>query len=65
MYDAVLSETVTITGHGGDAIEAYSGGRSRRVRTSGSWWCIHHLPGYDRQTKEFARSPVPWAASTP
>jgi hypothetical protein len=23
MYDAVLSETVTITGHGGDAIEAY------------------------------------------
>jgi hypothetical protein len=24
MYDAVLSETVTITGHGGDAIEAYS-----------------------------------------
>jgi len=25
MYDAVLSETVTITGHGGDAIEAYSG----------------------------------------
>jgi len=24
MYDAVLSETVTITGHAGDAIEAYS-----------------------------------------
>jgi carboxymethylenebutenolidase len=24
MHDAVLSETVTITGHGGDPIEAYS-----------------------------------------
>jgi carboxymethylenebutenolidase len=42
MYDAVLSETVTITGHGGDAIEAYS--------------MLHHMPGYDRQTREFTRS---------
>ena len=55
MYDAVLSETVTITGHGGDAIEAYSA-RPLTPGPVGGVVVIHHLPGYDRQTKEFARS---------
>ena len=55
MYDAVLSETVTITGHGGDAIEAYSA-RPLTQGPVGGVVVIHHLPGYDRQSKEFTRS---------
>jgi carboxymethylenebutenolidase len=55
MYDAVLSESVTITGHEGDAIEAYSA-RPLTPGPVGGVVVIHHLPGYDRQTKEFARS---------
>jgi len=55
MYDAVLSETVTITGHGGDAIEAYSA-RPLTPGPVGGVVVIHHLPGYDRQAKEFTRS---------
>src|SRR5215469_3903017 len=55
MYDAVISETVTITGHGGDAIEAYSA-RPLTSRQAGGVVVLHHLPGYDRQTKEFTRS---------
>ena len=55
MYDAVLSETVTITGYAGDAIEAYSA-RPLTPGPVGGVVVIHHLPGYDRQTKEFTRS---------
>jgi carboxymethylenebutenolidase len=55
MYDAVLSETVTITGHQGDAIEAYSA-RPLTPGPVGGVVVIHHLPGYDRQSKEFTRS---------
>ena len=55
MYDAVLSETVTVTGHGGDAIEAYTA-RPLTPGPVGGVVVIHHLPGYDRQTKEFTRS---------
>ena len=55
MYDAMLAETVTVTGHNGDAIEAYSA-RPLTPGPVGGVVVIHHLPGYDRQTKEFARS---------
>jgi carboxymethylenebutenolidase len=55
MYDAVLSETITITGHEGDAIEAYSA-RPLTPGPVGGVVVLHHLPGYDRQTKEFTRS---------
>jgi DNA polymerase III beta subunit len=55
MYDAMLAETVTITGHGGDEIEAYSA-RSLRAGPVGGVVVIHHLPGYDRQTAEFTRA---------
>jgi carboxymethylenebutenolidase len=55
MYDAVLAETITITGHGGDAIEAYSA-RPLTPGPVGGVVVLHHLPGYDRQTKEFTRS---------
>jgi carboxymethylenebutenolidase len=51
---SLTATTVTITGHGGDGIEAYlarpEGGHRR-----GGVVLIHHLPGYDRQTKEMAR----------
>src|SRR4029078_11657034 len=55
MYDAMLAETVTINGHNGDAIEAYSA-RTLQPGPVGGVVVIHHLPGYDRQTKEFARA---------
>jgi carboxymethylenebutenolidase len=46
--------TITITGHGGDEIEAYlarpSGGRAH-----GAMVVIHHMPGYDAGTKEMVR----------
>jgi carboxymethylenebutenolidase len=54
MYDAVLAETVTITGHGGDPIEAYSA-RPLTPGPVGSVVVIHHMPGYDAPTKEITR----------
>jgi carboxymethylenebutenolidase len=52
-YD-LKAETITISGHGGDENEAYlaqplGGGRHGGVVV------IHHMPGYDRSTKEIAR----------
>src|ERR1700760_184639 len=55
MYDAMLAESVTITGHNGEEIEAYSA-RTLQAGPVGGVVVIHHLPGYDRQTKEFARA---------
>src|SRR5487761_1108753 len=55
MYDAILAESVTITGHGGDAIEAYSA-RAMRPGPFGGVVVIHHMPGYDAQTKEITRT---------
>ena len=55
MYDAILAESVTITGHGGDAIEAYAA-RPMRPGPAGGVVVIHHMPGYDEQTKEIART---------
>ena len=55
MYDAMLAESVTITGHSGDEIEAYSA-RTLQAGPVGGVVVIHHLPGYDRQTKEFTRA---------
>ncbi|MBV9379703.1 MAG: dienelactone hydrolase family protein [Streptosporangiaceae bacterium] len=54
MYDAMIAETVQITGHGGDAIEAYSA-RPLRPGPLGGVVVIHHMPGYDEWTKEIAR----------
>src|ERR1700749_902004 len=55
MYDAMLAETVTIAGDNGDEIEAYSA-RTLQQGPVGGVVVIPHLPGYDRQTKEFARA---------
>jgi len=55
MYDAILAESITITGHGGDAIEAYSA-RPLQPGPVGGVVVIHHMPGYDAPTKEIARN---------
>ena len=52
--DAIRAETVMITGHGGDAIEAYRAVSLVPGSRGGIVW-IHHMPGYDRETKEFVR----------
>ena len=46
--------TVTITGDGGDEIEAYLA-RPLDGGTGGGVVVIHHLPGYDEATKEIVR----------
>jgi carboxymethylenebutenolidase len=45
---------VRITGHGGDEIEAYLARPSADTRRGGVV-VIHHMPGYDRATKEITR----------
>ncbi|MGH3279127.1 MAG: dienelactone hydrolase family protein [Trebonia sp.] len=55
MSDALLAETITITGHDGDEIEAY-GARALDEAPRGGVVVIHHMPGYDPQTKEIARN---------
>jgi carboxymethylenebutenolidase len=54
MTDSMTAETVRVTGYGGDGIEAYlarPAGDGRR----GGVVVIHHMPGYDRATKEIVR----------
>jgi carboxymethylenebutenolidase len=54
MSDSLSATTVQIAGAGGDQIEAYlarpEGGEAR-----GGVVVIHHMPGYDRATKEMVR----------
>jgi carboxymethylenebutenolidase len=52
--DAIQAETITITGHNGDEIEAYRAIPLAAGSRGGVVW-IHHMPGYDRETKEFVR----------
>src|SRR3954471_35904 len=54
MTDALRAETVTITGHNGDEIEAYLA-RPLSDRPRGGVVVIHHMPGYDEATKEMVR----------
>jgi carboxymethylenebutenolidase len=53
-YDAVLAETVNIHGHGGDLVEAYTA-RPMAPGPRGGVIVIHHMPGYDRESKEIVR----------
>jgi carboxymethylenebutenolidase len=51
----MIAESVRITGHNGDEIEAYLA----RPTSDGSYpgvVVIHHMPGYDRSTKEIVRT---------
>jgi carboxymethylenebutenolidase len=47
--------TISITGHGGDEIEAYLARPLDPASPFGSVVVIHHMPGYDAGTKEIAR----------
>src|SRR5438067_3114261 len=55
MSDAIIAETITIAGHDRDEIESYF---ARPVDGDGrpSVVVIHHMPGYDRATKEIVRT---------
>lgn len=53
-YDAVLAETVGIRGHGDDLVEAYTA-RPMAPGPRGGVIVIHHMPGFDRETKEIVR----------
>lgn len=55
MSDGLLAETVTITGHGDDEIEAYFA-RPTDGPQQPSVVVLHHMPGYDRASKEIART---------
>ncbi|HEX3542679.1 MAG TPA: dienelactone hydrolase family protein [Acidimicrobiales bacterium] len=50
----MTAETVSLTGHGGDEIEAYLG-RPTDIDGVGGVVVIHHLPGYDEGTREITR----------
>jgi carboxymethylenebutenolidase len=52
--EAIRAETITLIGHGGDEIEAYQAVPLDEGSRGGIVW-IHHMPGYDRETKEFVR----------
>ncbi len=54
MTHNLRADTITITGHHGDEIEAYLA-LPTDVQTMGSMIVIHHMPGYDEGTKEIAR----------
>src|SRR3954454_15955877 len=54
MDTALRAETVFLPGHAGDEIEAYLA-TPDGDGTRGGMVFIHHLPGYDRETKEFVR----------
>ena len=54
MDTAFVVETVHFPGHEGDEIEGYAA-RPLEDRRRGGVAVLHHLPGYDRETKEFVR----------
>lgn len=54
MSDTLTAQTVQIAGHGGDEIEAYIA-RPEGDGARGGVVVIHHMPGYDRATKEIVR----------
>ena len=54
MKESLTAETITITGHGGDAIEAYAA-RPLDEAERGGVVVIHHMPGYDTSSKEITR----------
>ena len=55
MSDAIIAETTTIKGHNGDEIEAYFA-RPVDGNAQPSVVVIHHMPGYDRASKEIVRT---------
>jgi carboxymethylenebutenolidase len=56
MSDAIIAESIMISGHGGHTIEAYSARPLEPGKQVGGVVVIHHMPGYDAGTKEIART---------
>lgn len=54
MDEAISARTIRITGAGGDEIEAYTASPAGDDRRGGVV-LIHHMPGYDRWSKEVVR----------
>jgi carboxymethylenebutenolidase len=54
MGGSLSAQTVLISGHGGDEVEAYLAGPAGEG-SRGGVVVIHHMPGYDRATKEIVR----------
>ena len=54
MSESLTAETIRITGHDGDEVEAYLA-RPAGDGARGGVVVIHHMPGYDRATKEIVR----------
>jgi carboxymethylenebutenolidase len=54
MDEALIAETISITGLGGDEIEAYLA-RPLGQDSFAGVVVIHHMPGYDSSTKEITR----------
>jgi carboxymethylenebutenolidase len=54
MSDAMRAETITFAGDGGDQVEGYLA-RPLDAAPFGGVVVIHHMPGYDRGTKEMVR----------
>ncbi|MDQ2797942.1 MAG: dienelactone hydrolase family protein, partial [Actinomycetota bacterium] len=52
--DLMTAGTVMITGDGGDEVEAYAA-RPESLDKRGGVVVIHHMPGYDRGSKEITR----------
>ena len=55
MNGALIAETISITGHDGDEVEAYLA-RPLGQDSFGGVVVIHHMPGYDGGTKEITRT---------
>ncbi|TML93801.1 MAG: dienelactone hydrolase family protein [Actinobacteria bacterium] len=55
MTDGIVAETITMTGNGGDEIEAYLAHPLDGDDRPGVV-VLHHMPGYDRATKEIVRT---------
>jgi carboxymethylenebutenolidase len=55
MTDGIIATSTTITGHGGDEIEAYLAHPLDGDDQPGVV-VLHHMPGYDRATKEIVRT---------
>jgi carboxymethylenebutenolidase len=54
MGETLSASTIQISGHGGDQVEAYLA-RPAGDGPRGAVVVIHHMPGYDRATKEIVR----------
>jgi carboxymethylenebutenolidase len=55
MSEELTASTITMTGAGGDAIEAYLAVPEDGANARGSVVVIHHMPGYDTSSKEIVR----------